>query len=123
MSQSPKNNTNSLELWSLKLSDPPAQSLVDQSLKAFHAILARQEIGFTRLAARGDVAIDARAKEIARVSQHMVVIGMGGSSLGTRALLSAVPGGLGRGKVSFLDKIQTCSTTYNIQYIMIEYTL
>jgi glucose-6-phosphate isomerase len=105
MSQSPKNNTNSLELWSLKLSDPPAQSLVDQSLKAFHAILARQEIGFTRLAARGDVAIDARAKEIARVSQHMVVIGMGGSSLGTRALLSAVPGGLGRGKVSFLDNI------------------
>jgi glucose-6-phosphate isomerase len=105
MSQSLKHNTNSLELWSLKLSDPPAQSLVDQSLKAFHAILARQEIGFTRLAARGDVAIDARAKEIARVSQHMVVIGMGGSSLGTRALLSAVPSASGRGKVSFLDNI------------------
>lgn len=113
MSQSLRHSTNSPEIWSLKLSAPPAQSLVEQGLKAFHAILARQEIGFTRLSARADqgtidgaqVAIDARAKEIARVSKHMVVIGMGGSSLGTRALLSAVPSSLGRGAVSFLDNI------------------
>lgn len=112
MSQSPKQTIISRELWSLKNSDSPSQvpgdqALVGQALKAFHAIMARHEIGFTRLTSRdGHVAsLEARAKEIARISTHMVVIGMGGSSLGTRALLSAVPRLPGRGTVSFLDNI------------------
>lgn len=113
MSQSPEQNINSSELWSLKLSSLPSQSLVQQCHMAFSAILAKKEIGFTRLAFRAgqtaprdaQFAIELRAKEIARVSNHLVVIGMGGSSLGTRALLSAVPRTPGRGAVSFLDNV------------------
>lgn len=118
MSQSLKQTSTSRAIWSLRLSGPPShgfvdQGFVDQGLQAFQTILSRQEIGFTRLADRdGEVArrdsqaaIEGRAKEIARNCNHMVVIGMGGSSLGTRALLSAVPHPPGRGKVSFLDNI------------------
>ncbi len=117
MSQSPEQNSysrvsgslvdSSPDIWTLRISEPPSEALIEQGLKSFDAIMARREIGFTRLTAReGQIAqIEARARELARTSTHMVVIGMGGSSLGTRALLSAAPRPAGRGSVSFLDNI------------------
>ncbi|CAN5481026.1 glucose-6-phosphate isomerase [soil metagenome] len=94
-------------LWILHTVDAPDAKLLEKSRRAFESLMQRQDVGFTKLAARENLiqAAEARAKEIARVSNHIVVVGMGGSSLGTRALLAAVPRPQGRGAVSFLDNI------------------
>src|SRR4051812_32181839 len=91
-------------LWSIRSQDTVDRKFIDKCLKGFDRLLARDDVGFTRIAARDSLvqAAEARAREIARSSTHMVIIGMGGSSLGTRALLGAVPRQPGRGAVSFL---------------------
>ena len=114
MSQSPDISKGSVgpsgstdALWSLRASTPVDSNLFAKSLRGFDALLERQDVGFTRIASRESLtqAAEARGREIARNSKHMVVIGMGGSSLGTRSLLSAAPRPAGRGQVSFLDNI------------------
>jgi glucose-6-phosphate isomerase len=103
------------DLWTLEEPTVSASKLLYDSemLESARAglarLLERRDVGFTRLGARESlvVAAEARARDIARTSTHMVVIGMGGSSLGTRALLSAVPSPPGRGKVSFLNNIDS----------------
>lgn len=94
-------------LWTLKFSSPASEAFVQQGLESHRHILGRNEIGFTRLPQRtAQIAlVENRAREIARASTHVAVLGMGGSSLGARALLSAVPRPAGRGIVSFLDNI------------------
>lgn len=71
------------------------------------SLLTRPESGFARLPQKENLwtAIDLRAREVARNTTHMVVVGMGGSSLGGQALLSSCPRPAGRGQVSFLDNI------------------
>ncbi len=98
-------------LWSLRVVDAVQPSLLEKSLQGFDILLSRRDIGFTRLIARENLvqAAEARAKEIARNSTQMVVVGMGGSSLGTRALLAAAPRPAGSGQVSFLDNIDAAS--------------
>lgn len=107
MSQSPE--VLESRLWSLQCADAADPSLLAKSREAYQALLARQDVGFTRLGARENLvqAADSRAREVARNWTHLVVIGMGGSSLGTRALLGAVPRPAGRGQVSFLDNIDS----------------
>lgn len=107
MSQSP--DVSETPLWSLQSVEAADPGLLAQSQHAFQTLLTRQDIGFTRLGARESLvqAADARAREVARNWTHLVVIGMGGSSLGTRALLAAVPRPAGRGQVSFLDNIDS----------------
>ncbi len=113
MSQSPKHDPPSASqkadapLWQLYANDSIDQKLIEKTTKSFDRLLEREDVGFTRIAARENLMqlAEVRAREIARSSTHMVVIGMGGSSLGTRALLSAVPRQAGRGTVSFLDNI------------------
>lgn len=103
----PSAASSSESLWSLRAPDAADPSMLAKSRKGFDALMARQDIGFTRLGSREGLvaAAEARARELARSSTHVVVLGMGGSSLGTRALLSAVPQPPGRGTVSFLDNI------------------
>ena len=97
----------SAPLWSLRTVDVADPSLLSKSEAGLRALLERRDVGFTRLGVRENLvqATEARAREIARSWTHVVVIGMGGSSLGTRALLGAVPSPPGRGAVSFLDNI------------------
>lgn len=118
MSQSPKpeyrsdsvaHSGDTAALWSLRSADSVDRKLVDKCLKSFDHLLVREDVGFTRFGSRESLVheAEARAREIARSSTHMVVVGMGGSSLGTRALLGAVPRQPGRGTVSFLDNIDS----------------
>ncbi len=115
MSQSPDSQTSSFSgkprapLWTLRTSDSADPKLLDKSQRGFKLLLQREDVGFTRLAARENLiqTAEARAKEVARGFTHIAIIGMGGSSLGTRALLAAVPRPAGRGSVSFLDNIDS----------------
>ncbi len=77
--------------------------------RALDVVMSSSALGFTKLPFRESLlaAIDYRAREIVRSSTHMVVLGMGGSSLGGRALLSAVPKAPGRGTVTFIDNIDS----------------
>lgn len=86
----------------------PAFSEAKQiAMRALDTVLARTDLGFTKLPYRESLlaSVEYRAREIARSSTHMVVLGMGGSSLGGRALLGAVPKAPGRGTVTFIDNI------------------
>lgn len=110
MSQSPDHQdtkASSAPLWAFRSSDAPDPMILEKCQRGFDALLNRTDVGFTRLGARESLvqATETRAREVARSSTHVVVIGMGGSSLGTRALLSSVPRPPGRGAVSFFDNI------------------
>lgn len=96
-------------LWSLQVSSAPQEPFLEQARQAFDRVLARPDLGFTRLATRTSalLAVETRAREVSRSSTHMVVIGMGGSSLGGRALISATPKPRGRGTVSFFDNVDS----------------
>jgi glucose-6-phosphate isomerase len=96
-------------LWTLHTVDSPDAKLLEKCRVAFGALLKHEDVGFTKLAVRESLiqAAEVRAREVARGFTHIVVVGMGGSSLGTRALLAAVPRPAGRGAVSFLDNIDS----------------
>lgn len=81
------------QVWQLNTASAPSKALIEQCGQAFDRVFSRPEIGFTRVNSRTSAlqAIESRAREISRTCTHMVVIGMGGSSLGGRALLSASP--------------------------------
>jgi glucose-6-phosphate isomerase len=106
MSQSPNQEA---QLWKLQVSHAPQETLFGQSLEAVDRVLARQDLGFTRLASRTSAlnAIELRAREVSRNFTDMVVIGMGGSSLGGRSLISATPKPRGRGTVFFFDNVDS----------------
>lgn len=107
--QHPSTGLQDSQLWVLKASTAPKDSLLEQSRTAFDRILTRPELGFARVMSRGSAlnAVESRAREVSRSSTHMVVIGMGGSSLGGRALISATPKPRGRGSVSFFDNVDS----------------
>lgn len=107
MSQFP--DQNEVGLWTLQSSQTVPGSLFEQSESAFERLIARADVGFTRLGTRTSAlqAIETRAREISRSCTHMVVIGMGGSSLGGRALLTSTPKPHGRGTVTFLDNVDS----------------
>lgn len=115
MSQSHSENKPSGEapIWTLQVpADRPAKHRVDAHLRgrcadALRLVTERGDIGFTRFLSREALlqAIETRAREIGRTATHLVVVGMGGSSLGAKALLTAVPKPPGRGSVTFLDNI------------------
>lgn len=96
-------------LWNLQTVDTPDPKLLEASRLGFDSLIRREDVGFTKLVAREGLveAAEARAREVARGFTHIVVVGMGGSSLGTRALLAAVARPAGRGAVSFLDNIDS----------------
>lgn len=102
------NETANEVVWSLQDGGAPAHrvdpNLISRCEKGLAEVLERRDIGFTRPDTVW-TATDNRAREIARGATHLVVIGMGGSSLGARALLSAAPRPSGRGSVTFLDNI------------------
>lgn len=97
------------QVWQLNTASAPSKALIEQCGQAFDRVFSRPEIGFTRVNSRTSAlqAIESRAREISRTCTHMVVIGMGGSSLGGRALLSASPRPRGRGAVTFFDNVDS----------------
>lgn len=107
MSRSPKALNFQLSIDDETLASSAYAEAKQAAARALDTIMARTDLGFTKLPFRESLlaAVEYRAREIARSSTHMVVLGMGGSSLGGRALLGAVPKAPGRGTVTFIDNI------------------
>ena len=66
--------------------------LLAKGQSAIKALKARKDLGFLDLANRDHLwaTVEARARETRRTSNTLVVLGMGGSSLGGRAILQAL---------------------------------
>ncbi len=107
MSRSPKALSFQLSVDNETMVSPVYAEAKQAATRALDTVMARTDLGFTKLPFRESLlaAVEYRAREIARSSTHMVVLGMGGSSLGGRALLGAVPKAPGRGTVTFIDNI------------------
>lgn len=70
----------------------PDESLLKTARDSVRALKARKDLGFLDLTNRETLwsSSEARAREARRVSRTLVVLGMGGSSLGGRTLLQAL---------------------------------
>jgi glucose-6-phosphate isomerase len=71
------------------------ENLVAQGRTAFRAVLGRTDLGFHQLCERSALWESSvkRAEEVLRVSKRLVVLGIGGSSLGGRVIQSALARG------------------------------
>jgi glucose-6-phosphate isomerase len=74
---------------------------------AYDRLKGRQDLGFVNLPERSSLwtSADARAKEIRKNSHGLIVLGMGGSSLGGRAFLQALTNWNATHQVQFLDNV------------------
>jgi glucose-6-phosphate isomerase len=75
--------------------------------KAFSALKARKDLGFLKLPEREELwtTSDNRGRELRKQAHRLVVLGMGGSSLGGRALLQACKKWNEAHEVEFLDNV------------------
>lgn len=75
--------------------------------KSVKALKARQDLGFMKLPERSDLwsTSESRGRDLRRTSHRLVVLGMGGSSLGGRALLQALQKWDQAHEVEFLDNV------------------
>jgi len=75
--------------------------------KALSALKARTDLGFFRLPERTDLwaASETRARELRKNSHSMAVLGMGGSSLGGRALINGLKKWDETHEVEFIDNV------------------
>lgn len=96
-------------LWTLQQTAYQVPEELQEKVKK-HAdvFLQRRDLGFLHLAERDQLwaESEARAAEIAKLHRRLHVVGMGGSSLGPRAFLSALGGGgVSEREVHFWDHI------------------
>lgn len=95
-------------MWSLeavtKREDQTTYSLALQSLKA---LKNREDLGFFKLPQRTELwtTTEARARELRKHCETMVVLGMGGSALGGRALTCALKKWNNSHRVEFIDNV------------------
>ncbi len=95
-------------MWSISHSTKPESSaaleLAQRSLKA---LKARQDLGFMRLPERSDLwsSSDARARELRKQAHSLAVLGMGGSSLGGRAMMQSLKKWNETHTVEFIDNV------------------
>lgn len=99
-------------MWTLSQSTTPTDSTQFSSTlatakKAVAALKARNDLGFWQLPEREQlwVTSEARGREIRTKSNRLVVLGMGGSSLGGRALLQALNKWRDTHSVHFIDNV------------------
>ncbi len=78
-----------------------------KSEKALSALRARTDLGFFHLPERTELwsSSEARAKELRKTSHSMAVLGMGGSSLGGRALIHGLKKWQPTHEVEFIDNV------------------
>jgi glucose-6-phosphate isomerase len=95
-------------MWTLTQStipdDPHAFAIAQ---KAVQALKDRKDLGFFQIPEREQLwaASDARARELRKQSNRLVVLGMGGSSLGGRALLQALNTWKNTHDVHYMDNV------------------
>lgn len=78
-----------------------------KSEKALAALKARADLGFFQLPERTELwsSAETRARELRKVSHRMAVLGMGGSSLGGRALIQGLKKWQATHDVEFIDNV------------------
>lgn len=97
-------------MWELshvtKLESAPALDVAQRSLIA---LKGRTDLGFMRLPDRSDLwaTSEARGREIRKNAHCLAVLGMGGSSLGGRALLHALKKWNATHNVEFIDNVDS----------------
>lgn len=95
-------------MWALshstKVDSAPALDIAQKSLLA---LKARTDLGFMRLPERSDLwdASEQRGRDLRKNSHTLAVLGMGGSSLGGRALMQALQKWSTTHHVEFLDNV------------------
>lgn len=95
-------------MWTLSqstTSDDP--KILDTARNAVRALKSRKDLGFFQLPEREQLWLtsDARARELRKQSNRLVVLGMGGSSLGGRALLQALNSWKNTHDVHYMDNV------------------
>lgn len=96
------------DIWQLSHSTQTEPSSARElAKKSFAALKARTDLGFFQLPERSDLwtSSEARGREIRKSAHNMAVLGMGGSSLGGRALLQALKKWNSTHQVDFIDNV------------------
>jgi glucose-6-phosphate isomerase len=88
---------------------PESGKAIELATRSLQALKARADLGFKDLPNRAELwtTSDARAKELRKQAHCLAVLGMGGSSLGGRALLQALTKWNGTHQVEFLDNVDS----------------
>lgn len=95
-------------MWSLShATKEESSATLQKAEKAVQALKARRDLGFLQLPERSELwsTSEARGREIRKNSKAMAVLGMGGSSLGGRALLDSVKKWKENHSVEFIDNV------------------
>ena len=95
-------------MWQLSHSTKPeTKSTLDLAKKSLAKLKAREDLGFLRLPERTLLwqSSESRAREVRKHWHHLAVLGMGGSSLGGRALLQSCQKWNEAHHVTFIDNV------------------
>ena len=95
-------------MWQLShstKSDSP--TTLDLCRKSFQTMMSQKDIGFYQIPERTELwtTSEARAAELRKKAKGMVVLGMGGSSLGGRALIQSLEKSNPTHQVEFIDNV------------------
>jgi glucose-6-phosphate isomerase len=87
------------------LADTPDS--IKSAQTAVKKLKSRSDLGFLKVCERGDLwtSSELRGRELRKIARHMVVLGMGGSSLGGRALIQALHKPKPSHLVDFIDNV------------------
>ncbi len=95
-------------MWKIShVTTPENPKTLEHSKKCVSALKARTDLGFLKLPDRQELwaTSDARGRDLRRQANRLVVLGMGGSSLGGRAMLHALNKWSDTHKVDFIDNV------------------
>lgn len=95
-------------MWKLEsVTKVDDEAFLAQALKSVRALKRREDLGFLKLPERRELwaASEARARELRKQASTLVVLGMGGSSLGGRALIDALKKWNNHHRVEFVDNV------------------
>lgn len=95
-------------MWHLNQTTlPESQSAFKTALDGLAALKARQDLGFLKLPVRDELwtSSESRGRELRKNAHCMAVLGMGGSSLGGRALTQALHKHSAAHRVEFIDNV------------------
>lgn len=95
-------------MWQLShTTQPESNEVLERARRSLKALKDRTDLGFFRLPERETLwtTSENRARELRKQAHCLAVLGMGGSSLGGRALLQALKKWNGTHQVEFLDNV------------------
>ncbi len=93
-------------MWNIEVSNNVESTLLEETKSAYDALLKRQDLGFFQLSLIDEAITQVEnVKSFFKSKSNLVVIGLGGSSLGTKAIFEALYPNHWKSKVHFLDNV------------------